>query len=105
MDNLLKILKNPPFSTDDSPLWIAEKEQFYLGSSISCVEADTVNIIGNTTCREFNDGKNDKQITIVGEIKSVREFVLKNGNLAGQKMCFGTLQDSTGKNRFCTFCL
>ena len=100
MDNLLKVLKNPPFSTDDSPSWIAEKEQFYLGSAISCVKADTVNIIGNTTCKEFNDGKNDKQITIVGEIKSVREFVLKNGNLAGQKICFGTLQDSTGKIDF-----
>lgn len=102
--NKIKELKNniinPPFSLEDNPTWIAEKEQYYLGSAISCTKSETVNHTGNTSCKEFNNGKDIKNITLVGEIKSIREFVLKNGNLSGQKICFGTLQDSTGTTDF-----
>ena len=93
-------LSNTPFSTEDSIDWIADKERFYLGSSISCSKCEAISTTGNTSCKEFNDGKNDKNITIVGEIKSIRDFLLKNGNLAGQKMCFGTIEDSSGRIDF-----
>lgn len=88
-------LLNPPFSLDDSPNWIAEKEQFYLGYPLSCMKVESINISGNTTCKEFNNGKDLKVMNVVGEIKSTREFVLKKGNSIGKKMCFGTIQDPT----------
>lgn len=94
--NLVKTLKNPPFNLDDNISWIAEKERFYLGSSISCLKSETVNISGDTKCKEYNDGKTGK-MSVVGEIKSIREFILKNGKMAGEKICFGTLEDSSGR--------
>lgn len=93
-------MSNTPFTTDDPPQWVAEKEEYYLGVSLSCMKCDTVDSIGNTTCKEFNDGKAEKNMSIVGEIKSIRQFLIKNGNLAGQKMCFGTIEDSSGRIDF-----
>lgn len=93
-------VKNTPFSTEDSISWIADKELYYLGASISCSRCETVDMHGNTSCKQFNDGKNEKNMTIVGEIKSIRPFLIKNGNLAGQKMCFGTIEDSSGRTDF-----
>jgi len=97
---ITKGMNETPFAVDDPPAWIAEKEQHYLGTSISCLKCDTVDQIGNTTCKEFNDGKAEKNMSIVGELKSIREFLIKNGNLAGQKMCFGTIEDSSGRTDF-----
>lgn len=98
--SLIKGLNNPPFSLDDTVSWIAEKERFYLGSPISCIKAETVDVVGNTTCKEFSEGKNAKQMSLVGEIKSMREYILKAGKQAGMKMCFGTLEDVTGRIDF-----
>lgn len=98
--SLIKGLNNPPFSLEDTVSWIAEKEKFYLGSPISCIKAETVNAVGNTTCKEYQDGKNLKQMSLVGEIKSTREFTLKAGKQEGLKMCFGTLEDTTGRIDF-----
>ena len=95
--NLKKTLSNPPFSLEDTALWIAEKEKFYLGSPISCLKVDTVSLTGDTTCQEYKNGKEAKKMTLVGEIKSTREFILKNGAMAGNKICFATLEDNSGR--------
>ena len=93
-------MTNTPFATDDPPQWVAEKEEYYLGVSLSCLKCDTVDTIGNTLCKEFQNGKAEKNMSVVGEIKSIRQFLIKNGNLAGQKMCFGTIEDNSGRIDF-----
>ena len=58
--DLVKSIKNPPHSLNDSPAWISWAEEKYLGTSITCNKVDgcSDSVKSNTTCKEFVDGKN-----------------------------------------------
>jgi len=88
--------ENPSYTLTDSVATIANLEQEYLGLPISCSRLDAcVNAVGDTTCKEFAQGKTGK-MTLAVEITRVKENIIRNGKTAGQTMAFLTVQDATG---------
>lgn len=97
LSSILDGLINPPFSIKDDARWIYESEQELLGCNITCSKLDSRDVtLGDTTCKEFNDGKTGKMIINL-EISSVREYTIKKGESAGKKMGFFVGSDNTGK--------
>ena len=94
--DFLKTLKNPPHPLDDTPILINKHEKRLLTVPLtySDIEARTLcGIYTNTTCKEFNNGKNSKNMNIAVSISRLKEIVTKNG----QKMAFLTCSDDSGE--------
>lgn len=95
-------LKNPAFSMKDDWTLVAKREHNLIGKSISIHNTETTNIATNTTCREFNDGKNG-YMTLVAEVGFLKEYPGKGEN-KGKTMCAMSLEDKTGRiNAMCFF--
>lgn len=91
--SLIAILKNPPYNSIDSPSKLAAKELETLGCNLFYSGLDQYDTAESTaTCKEFNDGKVSNGMLAV-KLLSVREHVIKNGNSAGKKMVFLSIED------------
>ena len=99
LKELLKTVDNPAFSTNDSPKWILTQEKELFGAPLTYKLIDTVssNFEANTTCQEFENGKNSNNMSMIVEVTSAREWTIKSGKNNGQIMGFVTVEDSTGK--------
>lgn len=96
IEELKEQAKFPAFSMNDDARWIAKKEAALIGKSISMHNTEAFDFSTNTTCREFADGKNEKNMTLVAEIQMFREYPGKNDN-KGRKMGAMALEDQTGR--------
>lgn len=97
IENLIFTIKNPPYSLQDSPEWIADSEDTLLGCSITCGKIDMYDIsMCNTTCKEFKNGERKEKIIIGGEIDFINVTKTKSGKNPGAEMSFITIKDSTG---------
>lgn len=103
VDGYLEQLKNPAFSMNDDPTLISKREHKLIGKSISIHNTETCTIATNTTCREFNDGKNANFMTLVAEVGFVKEYPGKGKN-KGRTMSAMSLEDKTGRiNAMCFY--
>jgi len=97
IEDLLILIKNPPYSLEDTPEWIADSEDRTLGCSITCSKIDMYDIsMTNTTCRDFKNGTKKDNIIIGGEIDYINVTKTKTGKNKGAEMCFVNLIDQTG---------
>jgi DNA polymerase-3 subunit alpha len=99
IQNFLGILKNPPYSLEDSCEWIAETENHLLGCSITCSKIDVYDIsMTNITCRDFKNNSLEKQkkLILAGEVSYANVTKTKTGKNKGLNMAFVTLSDQTG---------
>lgn len=95
--DLVKVLENPPYSIEDTPGWIAEKEKNLLGISITFHSVDDCDTqTANCTCKDFLGGYNNENINIAVELTRVAEYTTAKGKNPGQLMAFLTGSDSTG---------
>ena len=96
LNDLIKVLDNPPHSLDDSAGQIAWNEKKHLGISITCnkVDACEKSVESNTTCKEFLDGKSG-YIVMGVEIVRSNEITTKNGKNPGSKMAFMSISDGS----------
>lgn len=96
--DIIKLLKNPPYSLADNPVWIADTEDSLLGCSITCSRVDMYDLsLTNTTCKDFKQSMDHKGLFILGgEIEYINIVKTKTGKNAGAEMCFVTVSDNTG---------
>ena len=93
---LLPPLKMLGYELVDLPGWLAQKEQHFLGVSLTCNKVDEYDTTrANCTCKEYIDGFTGKSIRIAAQIDSAREWKIKNGQSKGQMMAFLTISDGT----------
>ena len=94
VNGILNLLKNPPFSIEDSIEWIAGVEQELMGISLSCTKVDACDIsAANCDCRSFINGySRPGPILIAVKIDRIKEIVTKKGD----KMCFLNVGDISG---------
>jgi DNA polymerase-3 subunit alpha len=93
----ISMLKNPPYSLEDSPEWIADIEDTNLGCSITCSKVDMYDIsMTNTTCRDFKNGINNNSLIMGGEVDFINITKTKSGKNPGEEMSFVTMSDGTG---------
>ena len=94
LTNVLQLLKNPPYSLQDSPDRIAFEEKNLLGTSVTYSKIDACDIgEANTSCKELLQGKNEKYMVVAGEITKIKECTIKNGQSKGKKMAFVGISD------------
>lgn len=96
LHDVIKNLKKPPFDLKDSPHTIATKESELLGVPITYTKLDNceTDLVKNTTCKEFLHGKSGN-MTLAVEITNSNEYIIKKGQMKGQKMRFLTVEDET----------
>lgn len=102
--NLIKLLNNPPHSLFESVDWIARTETELLGAAVTCNKIDGCDThLATTTCREFINGANDKNMRMTVEIIDIRTWVPRKYRGADKKtqkeseMAFITVEDTTAK--------
>lgn len=101
VDGLRECIINPPSSTIDNGLWVAETERHYMGISLTGGETDgNMEMAAVTaTCMDVRVGAvRDRQV-IAGTIGGIKEYKIKKegSKLFGQTMAFVTLEDSSGE--------
>ena len=95
VESLLKLLKNPPTSLEDTPNWIALIEQKYLGIPITFTKIDSCDTrMVNATCKDYLLGKTGPLILGV-EIQEAKEIKIKNGQNTGRLMGRLTISDNS----------
>lgn len=98
VQDLVKVLDNPPYSLDDTPGWIAQKEKELLGISITFHSVDDCDTeTANCTCKDFLNGYNNKNINIAVELSRVSEYTIPKGKNEGQIMAFISGSDSSAQ--------
>ena len=97
IEDLLVAYDSPGYELNDSPSWIAKKEEELLGISLTCNKVDEYDTSGATcTCKEFIDGFNSQSGISMGvQIDSVREWTIKKGKAKGMQMGFITASDTS----------
>tara|TARA_B100000749_G_C18446852_1_gene474624 strand:+ start:1431 stop:3017 length:1587 start_codon:yes stop_codon:yes gene_type:complete len=86
-------LDNPAYSLDDSPDWVAQTEQQYLGVPITYSKVDSCDTSSaNTTCKEFVNGGR-KSAALAVSINAVRNYTVKKGKMKGEDMAFLEVED------------
>lgn len=97
IENILTQIRNPPYSLEDDPEWIANSEKEILGASITCSKTDSYDSsYANTNCKDIKTFDVNKQFFIVAEVSNTNIILTKRGKNPGQEMCFITLSDSYG---------
>lgn len=95
VEDFLKTLREPPHSLEDTPLTINKSEKDLLGVALTYSDVEARSLCGiftDTTCKEFNDGKRAKSMTIACSIGRVKEHMCKND----KKMAFLSLSSDDG---------
>lgn len=94
---IIQSLESPPYSLEDSLVWIAKTEKTLFGCSISCSEVDDKQSMNaNCNCREFLNGAALNFAIIAAKIEDVKDYKLTKGQNVGQTMGFIKISDSTG---------
>jgi DNA polymerase-3 subunit alpha len=91
--DMLELVKNPPYSLEDTPDWIARVEEAKLGVSLTASVLDSCKDVSQANCtcldflkrQELNDG-----IFIAAFIEEVKEHTTRNNDA----MAFVTLSDN-----------
>jgi DNA polymerase-3 subunit alpha len=96
IEDLILTLSDPPSELTDSPIWITKTEQDLLGIPLTVAKIGSEAYDIDTTCREYNDGKEGTMILSVGVI-NVRENTIKKGQNKGEKMAFLEVEDESGQ--------
>ena len=95
IDNLIKELESPPYSLEDSAVWISEAEQQAIGISLTCSKVDDCDqSSANCNVKDFLDGLGSFIIMAV-QVDEVKEHVIKQGKKKGEKMGFIKVSDSS----------
>lgn len=95
--DLLTRYRNSPYALTDGPGVIMQMENEWLQAPISCSRLDSCpGAIGDTTCLDFDQGKNASKMSIAVEITRVRTHITKSGKSIGQEMAFMSAQDQSG---------
>jgi DNA polymerase-3 subunit alpha len=96
ISNLIKSIKNPPYSLLDKVEWLSDSENNLLGAAISCSKLDSYDIsMTNTNCKEFKTTLMS-DIIIAGEISNLNIIKTKKGKNPGQEMAFVSIEDAQG---------
>jgi len=106
IQGLLKSLKNPSHTMEDSPSWISSAEERLLGISITYSAVDACDIgAANCNCQEFVAGFNGRGgvIMLPAKIDSVKEIKTKSGQNPGRKMGFLSVSDTSGSCEIVVF--
>lgn len=99
---LAQSLISPPFDVSDHPDWVVSNEKELLGIPLSYNPTETKSVVTNMTIADFVNGKRGK-VALIVQITNPREMTVKNGPNKGNKMCYMTLEDSTGSMDCCVF--
>ncbi len=95
VSQLVKQLETPPYSLEDTAIWISETETQTIGISLTCSKVDDCDqSSANCNCKDFMDGK-PGYIMIAVQLDEVKEHVIKNGSKKGEKMAFMKVSDSS----------
>lgn len=100
LEQILASLKKPPYSTRDTPDWIARVEEARMGLALTCSVVDACKDAesANASCQEVKDGKcRSSGIFLAVQLKEVKETVTKNGKNPGQAMAFISMSDHSGE--------
>ena len=93
--DLIKQIRKPAYSLEDTPDWVAGTEQNYLGVPITYSKVDSCDTSSaNATCKDFLNGK-VKDVALAVSISSVRPYTLKKGKNKGRDMAFLCVEDQT----------
>jgi len=95
--DMLELAKSPPYSTVDSPIWMACKEEELLGISLSCSIVDGCPNDANCTCKEFLDNYRPKPVVLAVKIDTISEIRTKKGKDPGKRMAFITVSDNSAQ--------
>jgi DNA polymerase III alpha subunit len=96
LDNIVKILKYPTQSLDDTPQLVMRDEIALLGTAITATGVDEYDgASANASCQDVFTGDCPKQLFVAAEIKYVNVFDTKRGRSAGLPMAKLTLMDTT----------
>lgn len=88
-------LEKPPYSLEDSIVWIAKSEDNLFGCSLTYSEVDDKETASaNCTCRDFINGFPHYAMIAV-KVEKVGEYTLTKGNNKGSKMGFIKVGDNT----------
>lgn len=96
VEDLVKLLKNPPYALVDSIDWICYTEQELLGLAITSHKTDAVDQSSvNCTCKEFIRGHNG--YTVLGvSLREIKEHTIKKkGPNYGKQMAFLKIEDGS----------
>lgn len=97
----LQCLESPPYSLSDTGISTSNYERQYMGISITSDElmGDIMGSLVTCTCEDIRSGAVRGSQTILGTITNVKEITIKKegSKMFGQKMCFCSVQDSTGE--------
>ena len=97
VETVIKSIEKPAYDLEDSPEWIANTEQFYLGASITCFKIDGCDIYSaNVDCKDLNKDKPNKDPILGAEVVDINVIKTKRGVNPGQEMAFVKVMDSTG---------
>lgn len=98
IQDMLKLIQEPPKSLKDKPGWILTQEKNLLGTPLSYHMVDTIdsNFSPDTTCKEFRMGKTG-DMTMAVEVIACRPYTIPRGNSKGNVMGFLTIEDATGQ--------
>jgi len=92
LEDLIKILEQPPFPLKDSTGKIALDEQRLLGISLTAHETDSSAALASCSCKEYLAGFTGN-IALGVSITRVSECKTKKGKNPGQLMAFMTVED------------
>lgn len=96
IQDLLKILRNAPFTLSDTPAKIAKDEEELLGISLTFHEVDSCDTSRITcSCKDFMSGYSGDIILGV-KLTRVSEIKTKKGKNPGQLMSFVSGEDASG---------
>jgi DNA polymerase-3 subunit alpha len=97
LNNLVKSLESPPYSTIDKIEWLSDSENSLLGTAITCSKLDTYDVsMANCSCKTFKTTYIKNNIVLAGEISSINITKTKTGKNPGQEMAFITIEDQYG---------
>jgi intein/homing endonuclease len=94
VEDFLKTLREPPHSLEDTPLTINKSEKDLLGVALTYSDVEARSLCGiftDTTCKEFNDGKRAKSMTMAVSLGRIKEHICKGD----KTMCFCSCSDPT----------
>jgi len=95
VEDFLKTLREPPHSLEDTPLTINKSEKDLLGVALTYSDVEARSLCGiftDTTCKEFNDGKRAKSMTLAVSLTRIKEHLCRNS----KNMAFLGFSDDTG---------
>lgn len=96
LNEVYKAMSGPAYALQDTPRWILTQEKELFGTPLTYSVVDTIshNFEPNSTCDEFEKGKNGMDMSFAVEITDAREWTIKS---SGDIMAFITVEDISGK--------